>query len=330
MTARNKPGHDPVPILIGGCPRSGTTLLGAMLGVHADFVCTPESPFRWNDPVLRNAKREFVSAGDVLASLRRCPKFRAWGIRGIGLPQEATHAEIMSTLVREYAKVNCVGKFQQFWVDHSPQNIERAIEQLQIYPDARFIHVVRDGRAVSASIMPLDWGPNTIKHAAKWWRENTLAALAFSTAISVERLRLVRYEELVTNTEVVLQRLCQWLNVSYDPAMLDGKGFVKPLYTENQHRHIGQSALPHRAEAWRHTLTEAQTCLFEFYAGDALELLGYSRHHPTTRSVGAATSAAQSAREYLRWPLNFVRRKYRFAKRRRLLEPASTNREPPL
>jgi Sulfotransferase family len=63
-----------------------------------------------------------------------------------------------------------------WWVDHTPTNLRFARLLTAWFPEARFIHIVRDpGRA--ASVMPLNWGPNTITEAALFWKRRMALAL---------------------------------------------------------------------------------------------------------------------------------------------------------
>ena len=71
-------------------------------------------------------------------------------------------------IVKKYGKH--VGKPDpRIWVDHTPQNLIHAKLLVDLFPDARMIHIVRDGRAVANSLMRVDRGPNNIEDAANFW-----------------------------------------------------------------------------------------------------------------------------------------------------------------
>jgi hypothetical protein len=161
------------------------------------------------------------------------------------------------------------------WVDQTPSNFRRALTMLRMFPDARFIHIVRDGRGVAASILPLDWGPNDILHAAEYWMAHCAPGLATESQLGSNRVMRVRYEDLLTQPEPTLRRLSSFAGLEYEPAMAQGASYSPTPYHERQHRLVGQPPDRSRASSWNRTLTPRQIELFESVAGEFLEMLGY-------------------------------------------------------
>src|SRR4030095_1909271 len=93
-------------------------------------------------------------------------RFRIWefdlgGRRPERDTVKPTFRAAIEWLVRQYAEsVDRAGA--RIWVEQDPGNVVHIWKLLQHFPDAKFIHIVRDGRAVAASMLPLDWGPNEI------------------------------------------------------------------------------------------------------------------------------------------------------------------------
>jgi hypothetical protein len=261
-------------IFIGGCGRSGTTLLGAMLGAHSECICPPESHFKVS--VLRSCRtREGDIDLDRALHLTRIHwRFKLWGIAVD--PRRAprsSFADLLVWLVERYAdKHDMPGSI---WVDHTPENTNYASVLLQLFPRARIVHIIRDGRAVANSIMPLDWGPNTIVKAAPWWKAMVREGLALETRLPEDQIVPVRYEDLVNEPEKTIRRLCTALDLPYEPGILRANGFQPPGYTASQHTMIGKRPDPSRARRWRTMLTPRQIEMFEALAGDLLEQLGY-------------------------------------------------------
>jgi hypothetical protein len=268
------------PIFIGGCPRSGTTLLGAMLGAHDRVVCLPEAPFIG---MLAASLRRSAPTRETLARLHKDVradfKFAFLNIAKADLEACAaapahSYAQVIDGYIGCFARAN--GKSDAcHWVDHSPTNIMYNARLSAEFPDAKFVHIVRDGRAVSASWIPLDWGPNTIASAARTWVANVAYGLAAEGAIPAAKIRRVSYEALVTDPDRVLKQLCVWLGLPYQPSMRAGKGFQVPAYTRNQHDLIGQPASAARIDRWRTNLTAREVEIFETITGDLLVNLGY-------------------------------------------------------
>lgn len=266
-------------IFIGGCSRSGTTLLGAMLGASPDAICVPESHFKID--VLRKLwpQSSSVNVAEVLAQLLKHWRFKIWGLDSttadlLPLVQGDSYGDLLHALVSAYAQSE--GKADATtWLDHTPENVSYANTLLSLYPDARFIHIVRDGRAVAASILPLDWGPNTIIKAARWWMRMVSFGLAAELVLAPEQIIRVRYEDLVLQPAETLQTLCQFLGIDYLPAMLDATGFRPPRYTNQQHALIGRSASSSAINRWQQRLSPREIEIFENLTRDFLNNLGY-------------------------------------------------------
>lgn len=283
---------DPVlarPILVGGCPRSGTTLVGAMLGVGPEVLTVPESDFKW--PLVHHATATTPGLLDrrrVVARLAEDPRFHRWGVP----PQElaetgtATFAVVLDELVRAHGRL--VGKPQpRTWVDHTPWNIKYARSLADLLPQARFVHVVRDGRAVAASLRRLDWGPTTIDGAAHWWAAHVAMGLAAERVLGADRVVLVRYEDLVRRPEETLPWLQERLGLRTDADAVARRDFRVDDYTRPQHGLVAAPPDPSRVDAWASVLSDRHVEAFERRTGDLLSLLGYEpRFGSAARSPG--------------------------------------------
>jgi hypothetical protein len=265
-------------IFIGGCSRSGTTLLGAILGAHSDCVCPPESHFKIG--VLRTCQREdsSIDLEEALRFIRMHWRFKLWNLEiDAGEAPEGSYVDLLTWLVEAFAEDR--GVEANTWVDHTPENVNYAPRLLALFPQAEIVHIVRDGRAVANSILPLDWGPNTVIKAAPWWRDAVQEGLDLESRLPEGQILRVRYEDLVHAPERTVRKLCAGLGLAFQPRMLAADGFRPPGYTSSQHQLIGQRPDPERATRWRTTLTDRQTELFESLAGDLLEQMGYALVH---------------------------------------------------
>lgn len=270
-------------IYIGGCQRSGTTLLGAMLGAHSNCVCTPESQFKID--VLRSIKisKTIHSPESILSRVIRNWRYKVWALK---LASESdpfeeiggTYASVIKWVVKKYGEK--IGKpHAKIWVDHTPNNLKFALELLKIFPETKMVHIVRDGRGIAASVIPLDWGPNTIARAASWWVDRVAYGLAAEIALGDSRIRRVKYEELVMNPEATIKSLCSFLDLEFQEQMLMGRGFLVPQYSRSQHRLVGTAPDSSRASAWETELTPRQIEIFEFLTSDFLSFLGYQMQY---------------------------------------------------
>jgi hypothetical protein len=202
-------------------------------------------------------------------------RFKLWNLAVE--PREApanSYVELLEWLVIQYATRN--GIAGSIWVDHTPENINYASLLLELFPRAKIVHIIRDGRAVANSILPLDWGPNTIVRAAPWWQAMVREGLALEALLPRDQIVRVRYEDLVNEPEATMRTLCSALELAYEPGILRADGFRPPEYTASQHKMIGKRPDPSRATRWKTVLTARQVEIFEALAADLLGQMGYS------------------------------------------------------
>lgn len=268
-----------VPVFIGGCERSGTTLLGAMLGTNSECLWTPKSQFKIDALCSFEWSRNGVNIPYALNVIKNHQRFKlGFDINLVSmLPEEIefSYPELIKWIVKRYGEKH--GKSNpKMWIDHTPTNLVYANILFDLFPEAKMIHIVRDGRAVAASLlMHLDWRPNTINKAAHFWIEKVSYGLGAESFWGEERVRQVRYEDLVEDPEKTLKTLCCWLNIDYQSEMIKGSGFIPPEYTSEQHALVGRPLSVHRISAWEKELTPQQVEIFETITGDFLLYLGY-------------------------------------------------------
>jgi hypothetical protein len=312
------------PVFIGGCGRSGTTLLGSMLGTHSHCLATPESKF--NLTVFRNCIQDNgeVDAVAALGRIKEHWSFKIWGIDLDSTPVSeqnvwTSYSELMEWLVKKYGSK--VGKAQpKIWVDHTPGNVTYAATLLRLFPQAKIIHLIRDGRAAASSVIKLDWGPNTVTKASRWWMEKVAYGLAAESFFGPERVKQVRYENLILEPEAILKEICAFLQLEYQPEMVNGSGFRVPQYTSRQHTLVGQKPNVERLQAWQKELPPRQIEIFESIAANFLSSLGYGLlYGPSPRRMAKWERVMQEVQElYRRELVNRVRR------RRRIRQSIST------
>jgi hypothetical protein len=195
----------PAPVFLVGFPRSGTTLLDQILSSHSGIVCLEESE-HFSDAV-----------GAVLTSADR-----VWDIAGIG---DAKIGEIREGYWRRVGATADVR--DAVVIDKFPLNIVVLPWIKRVFPEAKIIFALRDPRDVILSCYQQRFGMNAAM--AQFLQLDTAAAY-YDQVMSLmelcgERLALdlheVRYEEVVADLEGSADRLCGFLGVAYEPAMLD-------------------------------------------------------------------------------------------------------------
>ena len=285
------------PVVILGVSRSGTTLLKAMLDAHSQLAIPSESyfiPQLWHRHGARPERDAFVD------DLRRLERIRAWGVDpddvAKRLGERPTFAEAIEAIYRAYADAQGKPRFGE----KTPLYMQHLDVLERAFPDAQYVHIVRDGRDAALSMLAMRRKPRFnlsrprgLADFACAWRREVRGAQRFGR---VRPYLELRYEDLVGEPEARLREVCDFLELEYEPAMLDYHRREDPaLYAD--HPRLAQPPV-RDARSWRAEMKPADVELFEAIAGDLLSELGYERAfpHPRHRARAAAERAAYGVR----------------------------------
>ncbi|MEY2423213.1 MAG: hypothetical protein QOI95_3280 [Acidimicrobiaceae bacterium] len=315
-------GMLPFPCIIGS-GRSGTTLLRSMLDSHPDVAVPGES--NWLGRVVRIRRR--LEAGGVLdvdgftrVLANPAYEFRTrWQLEPLEARNavEAASAGTVADAVRAVYAAYARGKGKLRYGEKMP-GFARSVDALgAMLPELRFIHLVRDGRDVALSYLDVPFGPTTIGDGAIWWRKQVMAARAAGTRIGAARYLELRYEDLVDDPPQTLHRMCRFLELDYNEAMLDYTARADELLdTVRSEAHSGLRRPPTPGlRDWRSTLAPGEVALFEAIAGDALDEFGYPRVRPSV-TPGVRLRAAGARSRYWFRRAQFAGRRVRGRARR--------------
>ena len=241
-------------IVIGGCGSSGTTLLRRMLDRHPVIFCGPESTVFLNRLMSLDelAQRFGIDAG----------RLQDWqcGVR--------SQAEFVDRF--RAACLASAGK--AVWADKTPENVRRFGFVRRHFPQARFVHVIRDGRDVACSLRRQSWmklreraGPLAIAQCAAYWAERVSAGRQMR---GHPRYIEVRYEDLVRQPEPTLRHLLGFLGVEWSDRILQ----TDIAACEPASGPIFASSLGR----WQRELTSREVAALETVSGSLLCELGYA------------------------------------------------------
>ena len=278
------------PVIVLGVGRSGTTLLRVMLDRSSE-IAIPYESFFVTPLAYRHGRRPNLD--DFLDDLGRFYQLYEWGIAADDvrprLREGMTTGEAIAAVFEVYAEHE--GKPR--WGDKTPLYMQHLPLLERLFPDAIWIHLVRDGRDAALSFLELPVGfsgktwalPRTAAQFAARWRTEILSARRLGSHVGDRYLEL-RYEDLVAEPECELRRICERASLGWEPAMLDHTG-VSKVAEMPEHRNI---ALPPTAglRDWRSQLKREDALAFEQVAGDVLrssdyELLEPGGRYPTAR-----------------------------------------------
>lgn len=282
------------PVFIGGAGRSGTTLVVDLLGTHAHLSPVYETNFVLS--VARELLAERPRAESAAAirglmhqwteSLPQRPHFKRPHERYLHGPHYilfgrdyalaatetlidelatdpmAGYRRFVETLFARHAELD--GK--PFWVNKTPTYIAALPFLKQVWPELLFIHCVRDGRDVAASVLTRPWGPSTWSEAGSWWREQVQPGLEFAER-NPGQLVALRYEDVLARPTEALERILGVLGLRGASA------------TVESYLAAGAVLDPARTGGWR---KEASTDIaaFELEGGSMLCALGYEPAFP--------------------------------------------------
>jgi hypothetical protein len=283
------------PVFVVGMPRSGTTLLSALLASHPRISIAPETHYLslW----VRRAPdlvRGFDEFWDAFTSSEQ---FDSLGVdagtvrRDLECAGGLDHALVFATLLRAHAAAR--GKVR--WGEKTPTHYLHLDELLRWYPGARVLFVVRDPRAVVASRLRMPWKRRSAADVAAQWRDS-IRRLERRTAD--RRVRTVRYEDVVADTERVLRDICTFLGEEFDEAMLDHEDAARPLVAgQPWSTDVASPVVRSRVLAWEGELKPHDLAVIEHLARAEMGRLGYEA---AGRPLGAAGIAMVSVRRALR------------------------------
>lgn len=280
----------PAPFVVGA-GGSGTTTLRLMLDAHPELAIPEETHFL---PALAQAAEADSTPAELAAVIHGDPR---WGDFGF------TPAEL-ETLITTVVPRTATGVARAFfhayaerhgkprWGDKTPIYVEAMRRIQRILPEAHFVHLIRDGRDVRLSRMNRRHSHPPIEAAARRWRKRIEKSRRISGDLA--HYMEVRFEDLIADPEPQLRRICEFIDLGYEEAML--------RYHESAEERLREVALTGAAEhdpevrpgtrmerkassmkppdpamigRWREELSAEDIAAYELEAGELLSELGY-------------------------------------------------------
>ena len=253
------------PIFVIGSPRSGTTLLRLILDAHPRISCGEETHF------LRDLEAIVGRNWDLVATYGLD---RAWWLAHIRGLYSDFQAEVLARS----------GKAR--WAEKDPTYTLHLGFIEELFEDALFVHVLRDGHDVVASFRDR-WGYVSAARAARGeWARYVRAARALGERLPRKRYLELRYEDLVSQPHVEGPRLFDFLGETWDPSVLEfdaaaHRATERYQWFTTQRREAGGddgTIYRSRVGAGRGTLDPVLRSLLRRSSGALLAELGYLQH----------------------------------------------------
>lgn len=304
----------PPPFFILGCPRSGTTLLQVLIDSHPDIAIPPESflfdrfgPLLGSYGDLADPARLRALAVDLLADER----IRDWAltatvddllarVRGPGA------AGLFDALFSLYAGQH----HKTRWGDKTPQHALCMPELLAVFPEARIIHLVRDGRDVAESTARIAIGPCSILAIARRWQLYMDTVRAAAAGLPPDQFLEVRFEDLVQDPGATRRRIMAF--IGEDDARcppIDREGPQTDTRERSSkfahHATLGKAITTAKIGVFQSAFTPRQIELFEAVAAEALTRHGYTL---TTAQPRPPTAAEEGSAFLLDHTVRYARK----------------------
>ena len=213
------------PVFIVSAPRSGSTLLRLIMDAHPNIAIPPPCwlfelvfPYLFSYGDL-SEKSNFES---LIEDVLETPTIKNWPIKfsvqelSNEVP-ERTFGALVDAMHRQYARSQGKGR----WGEKSPRDCFWIDEIRQNYPDAQFVHIIRDGRdqaidiAESPTLMPFN-----IYAGAEMWRLFVSAVLDSANSLDKQNYYEIHYEKMCAEPENQIRQLCEFLKEDFDESML--------------------------------------------------------------------------------------------------------------
>ncbi|MCW2956205.1 MAG: sulfotransferase [Thermoleophilia bacterium] len=306
--------HLPVraPFFIVGSDRSGTTMLRLMLDRAPDGPAVPPETMFITDFLPVRAKGGLDDHDAAAAFTRRVwahPRVALWNLAGEAPlpPRGLSHHDAFRWGIEQPFLAYMRSEGKTWWADKTPPYIDWVAELKEIFPAAKFVELVRDGRDVALSLMGLPFGGNNAYVTATRWatciREGAVAREQWPDDVV-----LVRYEDLVTQPQRELRRVADFLGIDFDPDMLAvEKTDMSKLQKDQQgwFANLWQGINTSAMGKWRTKMTPADQALFLAGASDELALHGYDLGDVAPARVGRPRAAWLGFTNFLQRLVNF-------------------------
>ena len=285
---------DNIPVFfIVGRPRSGTTLLRTLFDAHPDVQIPPECKFildlypkygrktSWNETDLLEFYNDLIKQWrfDIWTIDREKLRLDLMNCAG-----NATYSLICKVVYLHYDSFFPKGQVIMIG-DKNPGYTIYTRRLLKIFPDAKFIHILRDYRDNYVSVKDVDFElPLPSLVAAKWklfYKNFRKAGLS-----RPEQYTTIRYEDLVSDPGESLSQLCRFLGLAYRSEVLNFhekkddvfKAYPKEFITR-YHANLLNEVNKSRSGVWKTKLSKKEIRLADLAVGKVAEEAGYQREY---------------------------------------------------
>lgn len=284
-------------VFVVGCPRSGTTLLQRMLDNHPQLTVANDTHFitRSVKRVLRKDPQPLLT-NEMVQLVLSYRRFYRMGLSEQEVIRAADNCETYAEFVSRLYTLRGEKKHKRFSGEKTPDYCRNLPLLHTLFPDARFVHIIRDGR--NTALSTLDWATATkgpgrwslwatdpVGTCALWWRWQAGMGQRDGNTLGKARFHQVKYEDLVAQPENELGTIAGFLGIDDSAAMANyhaGKTLRQPGLSAKK------AWLPpvKNLRDWRTAMTPEDVGVFEGIAGPLLRSNAYEcMDYPASKAV---------------------------------------------
>lgn len=242
------------PIFLVGAERSGTTLLRLMMDHHPDIAMQGEFEFVVDYLAPDGAQPDLQTYCTYLQANR---VFRHWQFE---VDPALNYKQLVDSFLEQRRQRSGPTKSVVGGTVHHRFHLLPTI-----WPEARYIHLVRDPRPVADSVIRMGWA-GTHWHAAAWWERAEQTWDTLAGHLPAERWLEVRYESLLADPRGTLERICAFAGTGYSEQMLE-------YHRDSTYPEVD----PSNRDQWRSRMTQRQIQMVEARLGSLMGRRGYAR-----------------------------------------------------
>ncbi len=292
-------------LFVLGCQRSGTTLLQHILDSHPQTAIMQEAGWfgTWYERGMGVTAQGFATA-DLIPNLLRTSKNIDLGLSADDLlamlrsREQFLYSDLVSAIFDSFG----AARGKPLAGSKNPDYLRHLTTLHYLWPQAKFVHFIRDGRDVclcaserwkgkpgfqgfpfllyeSPDRIFDDWKEDPVTTTALWWEWNVRLGRDFGRSLADRMYYEMRYEALVTNPQDECIKLCEFLGLPFDEAMLHHEENFKPRRGPSGtilHARVGLP-ITSGLRNWRTEMTAREVARLEAAAGPFLDELGYTR-----------------------------------------------------
>jgi hypothetical protein len=288
------------PVFICGHPKSGTSLLRSVLDSHPELLVYPEETvffrrylpkvqgktleekldlandyllhiFTWNRDAPVPSQKDFPDRDYTNVSFSQVKE----ALRQLASKNLRHDGDLLFNAMAAFGVVSgSLNEITHHWVEKTPYN-ERYVERiLDWWPEALFIHVIRDPRDNYASYQRKhpEWGSQAFANS---WQNSTLMGLQYQLRLGTDRYWVLRYEDFLLQIDPYIEKLCKFLDIQDHPTLRTP--------TRNGKDWFGNSMFGERFEGidttplgrWKQRLSAEDVLITEWAAAEAMRRLDY-------------------------------------------------------